>query len=425
MDSHALFTSAAITVALVVARLPLTAQTPTSIPIHDLGATISRSPLKFAAVKQVVPTSGGRVFVVDNGARITYLMDASLDHAKVILDSVPGKNNTFSSGSLLIPFFGDSVLFYDRAVGALVVLAPDGAIGRVMAGPAQRIGNTLTLAGAGSSTANSDVFSPPGAGPLGLVYGVRMGPPNPDSILVVRMNFVSHQIDTLVRMMRGMSMVGPPTGRSNTTLVPAIFPFPNELAFTSDGSVAIFQGREYRIDWINPDGARTAGPRLPYAWRPITDADRTRITDSIFAIRQAAYDSAVAQRKAVSIKSGPPTVRTTLTVDANGDTAARQVRRPPPQPPVAVTAVQIPDFYPPTTGKAVLADGDNNVWIRPVVVPADPSSVLWDVVNRQGVLTERVRVPTGKTIVGFRKGGIVYLTSVDAGVTSLEQVHIR
>src|SRR5262249_54294463 len=116
---------AALAVAPLVSAFPaLGAQSPSSIPIHDLGASIGRASLTFRSVNQVVPTSGGRVFVVDNARRITYLLDGSLANPAVVLDSAPGKPNTFSSGSILVPFFGDSVLFYDRAGGAFVVLTP-------------------------------------------------------------------------------------------------------------------------------------------------------------------------------------------------------------------------------------------------------------------------------------------------------------
>lgn len=36
---------------------------------------------------------------------------------------------------------------------------------------------------------------------------------------------------------------------------------------------------------------------------------------------------------------------------------------------------------------------------------------MYDVVNRKGVLVERVRLPAGRLIAGFGRGGVVYLVS--------------
>ena len=39
--------------------------------------------------------------------------------------------------------------------------------------------------------------------------------------------------------------------------------------------------------------------------------------------------------------------------------------------------------------------------------------LVYDVVSAKGELVERVRLPLGRAIAGFGKGGVVYLTSGD------------
>ena len=38
---------------------------------------------------------------------------------------------------------------------------------------------------------------------------------------------------------------------------------------------------------------------------------------------------------------------------------------------------------------------------------------IYDVVNRKGELVDRVQVSSGRTIVGFGKGGVVYMMARD------------
>lgn len=60
------------------------------------------------------------------------------------------------------------------------------------------------------------------------------------------------------------------------------------------------------------------------------------------------------------------------------------------------------------------ADLDNNLWILPSTSARSlQGELVYDVVNRQGVLFQRVRVPLGRSIAGFGRGGVVYLQSGD------------
>jgi hypothetical protein len=63
---------------------------------------------------------------------------------------------------------------------------------------------------------------------------------------------------------------------------------------------------------------------------------------------------------------------------------------------------------------AAIPDLDGNVWILPTV-PAQPQrgQLVYDVVNTSGQLFARVRLPVGRSVAGFGKGGAVYLVSRD------------
>jgi hypothetical protein len=72
----------------------------------------------------------------------------------------------------------------------------------------------------------------------------------------------------------------------------------------------------------------------------------------------------------------------------------------------------------------VLADANNQVWIRPRLAEMNPGVQVWYVYDRAGTLVDRVRLPEGRTIAGFGPG-LVYLVVRDAGVARIEKVRIR
>ena len=76
---------------------------------------------------------------------------------------------------------------------------------------------------------------------------------------------------------------------------------------------------------------------------------------------------------------------------------------------------ELPDYRPAITAGSAKPDLDGNMWIRTIgdarrfdrAVPCTTSS------NRKGELVDRLQVPSGRTIVGFGKGGVVYMMARD------------
>jgi hypothetical protein len=85
----------------------------------------------------------------------------------------------------------------------------------------------------------------------------------------------------------------------------------------------------------------------------------------------------------------------------------------------------LPDYKPPFATNAVRADGDGNLWVRintPTPIPGGP---VYDIVTRQGELTDRIQIPQGYQLVGFGAGKIVYLSTRDAKGVHLARVRLR
>jgi len=90
-----------------------------------------------------------------------------------------------------------------------------------------------------------------------------------------------------------------------------------------------------------------------------------------------------------------------------------------------MAASDLPDYRPPFSGGAVRADADGNLWIRPTLTKPIPGGQVYDIVSKDGELTDRLQLPQGYNLVGFGKGKVVYLSMRDAKGVHLARVLLR
>ena len=101
-----------------------------------------------------------------------------------------------------------------------------------------------------------------------------------------------------------------------------------------------------------------------------------------------------------------------------------------PQPPTLrlpsiMSWLDLPDYKPPITSGAVRADLDGNLWIRTVPSKPTPGGPVYDIIDPNGKLVNRLQTPPGYTLVGFGKGKVVYLSMRDAAGIHLARVRLR
>jgi hypothetical protein len=408
----------------------------------------------FKAVTGVRPLSDGRLLVNDGSSRRIVALDSALSHPSVLIDSAAGHDNSYGTGSGgLIPYAGDSTLFVDRAAQAFVVIDPAGRIARVTPLPGRNSILYLTAAAGQygvptAATAFGVVFeSPQSATPP-----AHPGPGEPDlhvvqgdTTYVIGYNLIRHTTDTLGRLSTGRGISMRVSATDITQELPnrgaLLFRTSDGWAVTTDGSLALVRGRDYHIDWTGPNGSRTASPRIAHDWQHYTDDDKARFADSVNrtvavsdsitlagflrdsltlagpkgdSIRTARTQTLLAN---MSASGAPPGVLEGI-MKSSKEVAQR------PAPAARMAATDIPEYRPaiaPTPGN-FRGDADNNVWIRTAAGPFNSQSPVWDVVNRQGVLVDRIQIPANRTIVGFAPGGIVYLSARDGGNALVERV---
>jgi hypothetical protein len=375
-----------------------------TIPVVPVSSPITSSE-RFLAQPSVRHLPDGRALVSDPAGKRLLVFDSTLSRFTISADSANVSGALYPSSGVrvpLIPYLGDSTLLTDVPARAYLVIDPTGKIGRAAAPPKPTDLTTSAQAFAGS----------PGTDPRGrLVY--RAGgapirspqpgdPPNPstrDTVGIVRADFDTRAVDTIatysIPRFVGTEYVDGPDGKKIAKRkINPVPQGPDEWALLTDGTLAIARVHDYHVDYVTMDGVKTSGPKLPFDWKRLTDADKAaridsmkRVIDSVNSAGGRPYGFQVSV-----FRSPDGTTRIDSTVPAI----------------TWASFNEIADYVPPIRQGSVKADADNNLWILPATSTQIGPGLLYDVVNRKGELFQRVRLPANSVLIGFGKGGIVY-----------------
>jgi hypothetical protein len=388
--------------------------------------------------------SDGKVLVNDPSKRRVLLFDSTLASFTVVADSTPATGTAYSGRfANLIAYRGDSTLFVDAQSLSMLVIDPSGKVGRVMSVPrAEDIGSFAGPVGGamGFDRSGRLVYRQfprierRMAGPDAMMHAPQM----PDTAPIVRIDLATRQLDTVgfVKTPRpNMQMSRDADGRMQMSMTVNPLPVVDEWAVLSDGSIALVRGRDYHVDWVNPDGSKSSSPKMPFEWQRLTDEDKVAFIDSVKAARErmgsAGAGVFVGGPGAAAGAAPPPAGGAVVIVQGGGPPGAAAGSTPTRSPQMNAPRVnfvspsELPDYKPPFFAGFVRADRDGNLWIQTIPTKAISGGPVYDVVNRERGLVERVQIPAGRTIVGFGAGGVVYLAHRDGGVTYLERGRVR
>ena len=375
--------------------------------------------------------------LVNDGVRRQLIeLDAKLARVRIVLDSVAvGGNGYGPTPSPLISYIGDSTLFIDGVAGAFLVIDSKGHVARAMAGPkrmdlafmaagpsfADDKGRLIFRAIAMMSSAPTAVQPTPGK-------AVTTTQQLPDSASLVRIDLDTRLVDTIARLKqqngtKAISIQGTDGKRSFIYRVNPLETM-DEWAVLSNGTLALVRGHDYHIDWLSSSGGMKSTEKLPFDWKKLSDADKQRVIDST----RHAIDSTRAEAEKYGDTEVARAMREVFAKSSAGlSLFLPPVPKPvgpapavPPKssmPPMTIEVAppsEIADYYPPVHGGSAIPDADGNVWILPnTSKQSKAGELVYDVVNAQDALTQRVRLPNGRSVAGFGKNGIVYLMSVD------------
>jgi hypothetical protein len=408
----------ALTCGVAVAA-PQSASGQQGVPVLNVAPTAARTTTTLGAVLGVRELPGGRILVNDAGRRQIRIFDSTLATATVALDSTDGASNSYGERrAQIIPYLGDSTLFTEIVSRDVLVLDHNGQVARALAVPTYEMEAPFPVP-----------FPMPSAidnkGRLLAHGGTRVrGDPVThmailsDTSLILRADLETRQVDVVgaVHTGSGEKNRSDPPENGNRVVTSIIQPVPTEDSWSvlSDGTIAFVRGRDYHVDWILPDGTKSSTEKLPFDWKRLTDTDKQKLIDSARVV----YDSLMA------IRNKRNALPTSGRGDGGGDNSQGRgrsgggVAAPGQQGSIQridfVPLSEIPDYYPPIRRTSSMPDLDGNLWILPTTsAQSQHGELVYDVVNPKRGLFERVRMPVGRSIAGFGKGGIVYLQAGD------------
>ena len=240
-------------------------------------------------------------------------------------------------------------------------------------------------------------------------YPVRMVLPS-DTAPLLRANFETRQTDTIdyLRLNRRNPLREVSRSKNGNLLYHTVYtPFEratDEWVVMSDGSIAIIRGHDYHVDWIDPTSARRSTPKMSFTWVRITDEQKQRaITDNRTRVDEmnARY---INPDTDTPVNGGRPRVFTFFVLPEFND---------------------MPDYVAPFLHGAVIADPDNHIWLPPRTSNNVGVGVLYDVINNDGLVFERVRLPADRRLVGFTTRSTAILAHVVGTKTLLELARVR
>lgn len=420
----------------------LTAQS--KVPVMALSPNVVKSVDNFGAILGLRQLPNGSVLVNDAGRRRLVMLDAALTNGKVIIDSTAGAANSYGPRpSPLISYLGDSSLFVDIASSSLLVIDPKGSVSRVMSAPKPQ--DLRFLGGSPAYVDDKGRLLYRGAQIVmnnrQMAPGERPAPVSPpDSAPILRADFDTRVVDTVgrVKISNGTKMNMDRTADGKMQVKMTINPVQviDDWAVLSDGTLAFVRGHDYHVDAISPKGDVAHGGKLPFDWKRLEDSDKQALIDSARTANETQQKAAAANGSnapgSFSIgggAGGPPgggggEQRVMIMMGPGGGgggapmaggelPAGQPIQMGPPQIDF-VPLKEISDYYPAIRSGAAKPDLDGNLWILPTTsAQSQGGELVYDVVNKTGELFQRVRVPKGRSIAGFGRGGVVYLMSGD------------
>ena len=455
-------------VALLFVASTAVAQTPTTpkIPVRQLPAAMATSTDSIGSVAAVRQLPNGNVLLNDQARRRIVLLDPNMKVIGLIADSTSTTNNAYGvRPGGMISYRGDSTLFIDPAGLSMLVIDPAGKIVRTMAAPRANDVNFLIGGASGNPGFDTDgrlVYRTMdfgfgrGRGP-GPQPGVPFVPPTPpDSSALVRFNLATRKLDTVGFFKipkSNISMTQDANGRMNVSITMNPLPVVDDWAVMSDGTIAFVRGRDYHVDFVGAGGVKRSADKIPYEWQRMNDDDKSRFLDSAKAAIERTRAAVAAggpgaqqamqqgmEAMGMGGGGGTPMI---ITMGGPGGPGGPGGAAPPQRggdgggrgqgapaagggggfqvPPINMVPIsELPDYKPVFGNGSVRADMDGRLWVRTIPTKPTPGGAIYDVIDKEGKLVDKIQVPAGTTIAGFGKGGVVYL-----GVRDASGIHVQ
>ena len=399
------------------------AQSPVAPPIRPLGPVVSRTAVDLPDVQAVRVLSDGRVLVNSASSHRLLLFDAALATSRTV--AAPPENTVLVAGR------GDSSLLI-RAASTIDVIDAAGAVVRSIAIQSRGIGAGDFVTPAMHVTADRQgrlLHIPPPPVFLSFVPREFVGDTivgGPEIVPLLRYDPSTNRTDTVA------SIQGPRRRQAITRWqnggrgVPVQDPFSligDDWTVLANGTIAVARLHGYSIDWISPSGAAVPGPAVAHSWARLSAASKQRLIDSMRVAQNAAhadstFPSELARYDSLSLVAKANPEALTNSEGKKISLGPRPIRLQ------FVAPADLPDSMPPFAPAGMLADSDDNVWIKNYSPARPGGGNVYDVVNRRGVLVDRVELPPETSLLAFCPG-FVFLRTAARNGASVAKARIR
>jgi hypothetical protein len=359
--------------------LLLAFQTSAQTPTLTLPAPERTLAVDFTQIRGVRELPDGRVLVTDR-------LDKGLGVADFTRNTFAPIGRTGSGPAeyrlptTLAPMAGDSTMLSDEGNQRMAVIGPDLKIHRTF---------NLMLPGIGVPLGARAVDR---RGRFHLQIPGWVLPQPGDTVLVVRFDPRTQKLDTLARI-KGS------TPRKNTRvpgLPYVIFAAQDVWNVSADGRLAVVRSGDYHVEWRDPDGRMTIGPKIPFESRPVTMEDR------MAHVRRFMENSSTSGRDGTSGLSPLPAEML----------EESSIRRTTEQQEHAAS-------HPPFTEVSPHVAPDGSLWVARSMRLGTPQT--WDVIGSTGALTGRVQMPKDRRLISLGPRWIYAVVADDDGLQRLER----
>ncbi len=333
----------------------------------------------YDSVASVQALRSGRLIVTDVGGRQVYHVDPRSGQRSAVGRQGQGPGEYQFPGDLL-PWRGDSLLLADRASRRLLVVTPEGKLGRTLPYP-EGLGGLPDARGADRSGRVYLQGSPFRGEPGETAMPASL----PDTVAILRWDTGSGKVDTVGRV-RIPAMTMQVSGGENSRMVMMRSqPYaPADGWVVGDrGQVGVVREGDYHVEWLG-DG------------RPVRGAP----------VRHERVRVGVAEKEAILAVMRNPRNRVVVTSGGPGR-GAPDAR--PPEP--SADDMEWPEYMPPFSSRAVLAAPGNRLWVMRSQ-PARVTGRTYDVFDHTGARIAVATLPPAHRVVGFGPG-VVLATRTD------------
>lgn len=378
-------TPVAALTALAPGLAPAAAQ---EVPVRTLDRPAATYPEGLGSLRGIRELPDGRVLIADGLGKALIVWDPS-DGGDTLTNVGQGPGE-YRLPDALHPLPGGATLLVDIGNARLQVIGSDLAFGasEPIARPDAGDGLRLVL--------------PVGTDERGRIYyeqRPRSGRgATPDSATIRRLDpDTGEDVALGKRKLQTVSATqGGGAGAGRVIMRPLPLTPQDAWAPAADGRVAVARADGYHLEWRHPDGSVVRGPRVP--------AEPVRVRE---ADKEAWVASLATGGLGVTVAADGSGPRTSFTRGGGrgGETS--------------VDDFDWPRTKPPFPGGALAVAPDGRAWVRRHVPAADPPT--FDLFDARGRRVAQVRLPEGRSLVGFGSGGLYVRRTDDLGFEWLER----